>query len=96
MTSADIGGEAVAVAALVGVPLIVGLGLVTGAVDDVAGLGDGDAGALIVTAGGAGLVVPRALGWLTVAEQPANDATPRQTTTTTTTGATTTVTRRSN
>lgn len=79
MTSADIGGEAVAVAALVGVPVIVGLGLVTEAVDDVAGLGDGGAGALIVAAGGAGLAVPRALGWLTSAEQPANDTTPSST-----------------
>jgi len=76
MTSADVGGEASLVAALVGVPLIVGLGFVTEAVDDVAGLGDGEAGALIVMAGGAGPAPARALGWLTSAEQPASDTTP--------------------
>jgi hypothetical protein len=84
MTSVDVGGEAIPLAALVGVSLIVGLGLATGAAD-VAGLGDGEVGALTTTgergvvAGGAELALPSALGWLTSAEQPAKDAAPSST-----------------
>ena len=75
MRSADVGGEESLGAALVGVPLIVGLGL---ALTDVAGVCDGETGALTAT-GGAGLALPRALGWLTLAEQPVNDTTPSST-----------------
>jgi hypothetical protein len=79
MTSADVGGEASPVAALVGVPLIVGLGLgLAGAAGDVAGVltVTGERGAV---AGGAELALPRALGWLTAAEQPADSTTPSST-----------------
>jgi hypothetical protein len=86
MTSADVGGEASSVAALVGVPLLVGLGLaITEAADDVAGLGGCETGPLTATgergaaASGAELALPSALGWLTSAEQPANDTTPNST-----------------
>ncbi len=79
MTSADVGGEASLGAALVGVPLIVGIRLETEVAEDVAGLGDGVAGALTRTARGVETALPRALGWLTSAEQPANDAAPSST-----------------
>jgi len=77
ITSADVGGEASPVAPLV--PLVVWLGLVIEATDDAAGLADGGVGALTAATGGAGLVLARALGWLALAEQPANDTTPSAT-----------------
>jgi len=75
MTSADVGGEAFAGPALVGVPLIAGL-VAEGA--DPTGLADGEAGALTAAgeSGAAELAPASALGWLTSAEQAANDATP--------------------
>jgi len=82
MTSADVGGDASPTAALVGVPLFDGLGLVTQTGDDAAGLGGEEAGALTAVgergavAGGAEVALPSALGWLTSAEQPANDTAP--------------------
>lgn len=79
MTSADVGGAASAGAALVGVPLIGAVWVVTEAAEDVAGLEDGMAGALTLTAGGVELRFPRVLGWLTAAEQPANDTAPSST-----------------
>lgn len=77
MTSADV-GESDALTALVGVPLIVGLGLET---VDSAGLGDNETwavtGELGAATGGAeaAAALPSAVGWLTFAEQPASKRT---------------------
>jgi hypothetical protein len=79
MTSADVDGEASPVAALVGVPLIVWVGLaLTETAADAAGVltATGERG---VDAEGAELALPSALGWLTSAEQPANNTTPSST-----------------
>ncbi len=79
MTSADVGGEVSPEAALVGVPLVVGLSIEPAlAYGDAGKLGDGatgaraTVGAAAAAVGGGEIAAGSALGWLTLAEQPAS------------------------